>query len=213
MRPRDQNKMALAEAVGAFYLHTHSGDSEAAKDEICRIGFIHLERYGDLVVMEVRRPGILIGRRGERVQQIRDFLQKRIGEPAAPSLKIHIVEAPSVLEDHILRGATPADPEFDLPADSDDVDRIIDSRIDRLASALLEHGRGADFDDDVSICRRLKEAVGEDVELSEVGMVRERYEALRDAPERPATPVRYPVPHPGQYPALDDAEDPDLPQD
>ena len=106
----DDRKKALCGAVGEFYLHINNNDQEAAQEEIRRIGFLRLDLFDDLIVMEVRRPGILIGRRGERCQQIQDFLQARIGKFAPRrdkpvQLKIHIVEAMEVLEDYILRGA------------------------------------------------------------------------------------------------------------
>ena len=120
----DDRKKALCGAVGEFYVHINNNDQEAAQEEIRRIGFLRLDLFEDLIVMEVRRPGILIGRRGERCQQIQDFLQARIDKFAPRrdkpvQIKIHIVEAMEVLEDYIIRGTIPADLEYVVVEDDE----------------------------------------------------------------------------------------------
>lgn len=120
----DDRKKALCVAVGEFYLRINNNDQEAAQEEIRRIGFLRLDLFDDLIVMEVRRPGLLIGPRGERCQQIQDFLQARIDKFAPRrdkpvQLKIHIVEAMEVLEDYILRGAIVDEMEYVVVEDDE----------------------------------------------------------------------------------------------
>ena len=65
-----------------FYLAKNNNDYQKTADEIRSMRVAEIIAIGDVVLIKVGRPGVLIGKRGQNI----DALQAAIGK------KIHIVE-------------------------------------------------------------------------------------------------------------------------
>lgn len=69
----------LHDQIGQFFLKKNEGDHVKANDEILRLQIVRIEVITSaLVLIETSRPGLLIGRRGETVEQLKEFLGKSI---------------------------------------------------------------------------------------------------------------------------------------
>lgn len=69
----------IAKKIGEFYLDKNNGDHEKANEEISRVRFNHVEFLNDnRVLLEVSRPGILIGKRGENIEKLQEFLGHKL---------------------------------------------------------------------------------------------------------------------------------------
>jgi len=68
----------IAIQIGEYYLQRHNGSHELACDEIKLLGVVGLTLrktlYGYTLEITLIRPGILIGRRGENIEKLKDFL-------------------------------------------------------------------------------------------------------------------------------------------
>ncbi len=64
--------------IGHFYLTKHKEDYDAAEKEIQDTGFVRVECCGDMVIIEARRVGLLIGKRGTNVDALQVYLSKKI---------------------------------------------------------------------------------------------------------------------------------------
>lgn len=84
----------IAARIGVFFLRKNDNDYEAARKEILelRISNISFENPPGEVSIELSRPGLLIGRRGEQI----DSLEKFLGH------KILIVEVRQSINDFLL---------------------------------------------------------------------------------------------------------------
>jgi hypothetical protein len=92
----------IAKQIGQFYLKKHSGDYAAAEKEIRSLDIQRIVDTTTLVVVELTRPGILIGLKGSNIIALEDFLGK----------KIHIIEAMDSLLNHLIPYPEPSDEEL-----------------------------------------------------------------------------------------------------
>lgn len=83
---------ALADKIGEYYLQKNRNDVDAANEEIQRLAITDLSLDGGVVTIKTRRPGMLIGVRGDNIKKLEEAL----------GLKIKIIEQASV-EDLMLR--------------------------------------------------------------------------------------------------------------
>ncbi len=81
-----------AVAIGEFYLAKHNGDHNKACEELLNVRIRELIVLRDFIIIKTERPGMLIGKRGENI----DELQKHLGKA------IHIVEDEDELEGYLL---------------------------------------------------------------------------------------------------------------
>lgn len=72
----------MAALIGQFYLRKHNNDYIAAEKAIVDLRISDLRVEGDKVIIVTARPGLLIGRRGQNIDELTAFLNK----------KIHIIE-------------------------------------------------------------------------------------------------------------------------
>ena len=100
MRPTP-NTVEVCKKIGQFYLNKNEGNYENAATEILRLGFTSVIATPDVVVVELCRPGLFIGKRGENVDKLSAFLGK----------KIHIIEAESIT-DFIIPRPEPEYPDY-----------------------------------------------------------------------------------------------------
>lgn len=73
-----QKSIEAAANIGQFYLRKNNGDYEKTADEIMRLCITDVSVAEDVVTVTTKRPGLLIGMRGERVGQLEDFLNQKI---------------------------------------------------------------------------------------------------------------------------------------
>jgi len=85
----------VAAKIGEFFLNKHSGDYVATQKAVEALRITQISLAENKVTIELGRPGLLIGRRCEQIDNLGEFL----------GLKIHIVEA----TDHILNWLVPVD--------------------------------------------------------------------------------------------------------
>ena len=83
-----KNQKELAEQIGLFYLSKCEGNYDKAREEIERSGITNILPIKDIAVIWTRRPGILIGKRGENIEKLESFIH----------YKIHIIEEESILD-------------------------------------------------------------------------------------------------------------------
>ena len=98
----------LAQTIGAFYLEKNAGDYKEATDEIIQLGVTKLDFHGSKVSISLTRPGLLIGRRGENIDKLKEYLSKQLKQ------KINI----AIIEDVITGWLIPYEPYSDADIDS-----------------------------------------------------------------------------------------------
>lgn len=97
----------IAQKIGEFFLRKNEFDYSAAENEIwkLRINNISFDYMHTSITIETSRPGMLIGRRGEQIEQLSKFL----------GVKVKITET----RQHILDYLVPcdfSDEMLDLPS-------------------------------------------------------------------------------------------------
>lgn len=111
----------IARQIGKFYLTKNNGDYKKASDEILKLQITKLEVLDDgRVCITTNRPGLLIGKRGENI----DNVCRHLG------MKIHVIEE----MDHIYN--------YLIPYLQEDLDSIYES-LDKEEAIQ----RRMDFDD------------------------------------------------------------------
>jgi ribosomal protein S3 len=81
----------IATKIGLFILQEQKGDYNAACEEVTRLRIHKLELEGDRLTIETSRPGLLIGKRGQRIDALKAYL----------GLALHIVERTEDITDYI----------------------------------------------------------------------------------------------------------------
>lgn len=82
MMPTTPEIREMAALIGQFYLRKHNNDYIATEKAIVDLRISDLRVEGDKVIIVTARPGLLIGRRGQNIDELTAFLNK----------KIHIIE-------------------------------------------------------------------------------------------------------------------------
>ncbi len=82
----------LATYIGSFYLSLQKGldesDYQKARDQVSDLGISNLNIQGNKISITLMRPGLLIGRKGENIDQ----LQKYLNAQYKKNMKIKIIE-------------------------------------------------------------------------------------------------------------------------
>lgn len=74
--PNDLYK--VCSEIGLFYLKKHNGSYEKAAAEIEKLRVTNVTLEEEEVHIECVRVGIFIGRRGENIKNLEDFLERKI---------------------------------------------------------------------------------------------------------------------------------------
>ena len=107
----DQRAVDVAVEIGMFYLEKNKFDYEKTRDEINRLHITNICTVTDskepLVSIETKRPGLLIGKRGQNITALEEYI----------GMKIYIMEAPACETDYLV--PEPVDeslwvPEYDI---------------------------------------------------------------------------------------------------
>jgi len=72
----------LARIIGEFYLDKNKGDYKKAHEEISSLGIteIYLSKtFIKTISIKLLRPGLIIGRRGENIDKLKEYLSKQLG--------------------------------------------------------------------------------------------------------------------------------------
>lgn len=67
-----------AQAIGLFYLEKNKGNYAKTSDEITTLQFTDVSVDDEVVVITTKRPGLLIGKRGENVDKLQNYLGRKI---------------------------------------------------------------------------------------------------------------------------------------
>lgn len=68
----------VARIIGQFYLEKNGNDYVATEDEITRLQITDIEvEHKSKVIIELSRPGLLIGKRGENCEKLQNYLSMR----------------------------------------------------------------------------------------------------------------------------------------
>lgn len=81
----------MASRFGQFFLERHGGDYAQAEAEIDRMKITEVKLIKDRFHVTLKRPGLLIGRKGILVDSLAEYL----------GVKLHIIEAPSSAVDYL----------------------------------------------------------------------------------------------------------------
>lgn len=63
-----------AREVGEFYLQKNNGDREKAEEEILRCEFLNMELIRGELYLYTSRPGVVIGKRGQNIDDLASFI-------------------------------------------------------------------------------------------------------------------------------------------
>jgi ribosomal protein S3 len=97
---------SLARKIGQFYLEKNSGVYAFAEKDILNLRILKIDLIENCVVLiELSRPGVLIGKRGENLYALSRFLEK----------PIKVVEA----EENILDYLVPQPSLYDVESEED----------------------------------------------------------------------------------------------
>lgn len=89
----------ICESIGQFYLQKNDGDYIATRHEIKEVDFTKVEWNEDegKITLEVDRPGLIIGKRGENLYQLVKHLETDVA-----AKYVCIEEARDNLNDYII---------------------------------------------------------------------------------------------------------------
>ena len=73
-----REQKAICSRLSQAFLTICNNDIKGASDLITRIQFTNIQVFNDLVILTVRRPGLLIGKRGENIETITRVIDKPI---------------------------------------------------------------------------------------------------------------------------------------
>lgn len=82
----------IAEQIGEFFLLENNKDYEKTANFLTRLNISRIDVLCSEVMIHLSRPGLLIGRRGENVEKLEKFLDK----------KIRIIEDEDCLLNHLI---------------------------------------------------------------------------------------------------------------
>lgn len=92
----DQRAVDVAAEIGMFYLEKNKFDYEKTRYEINRLYITNICTVTDskepLVSIETKRPGLLIGKRGQNITALEEYI----------GMKIYIMEAPARETDYLV---------------------------------------------------------------------------------------------------------------
>lgn len=93
----------VCEKIGQFYLQKHNGNYNKAAIEIAKLGITGILVSNKRIIIQLYRPGLLIGVRGENVENLQEFLgiNLHIEEESLPKWDdLIIIENPEDLNDY-----------------------------------------------------------------------------------------------------------------
>lgn len=70
--------MNVLHDIGQFFLQENCGDYHKTEDDIRKLRILDVTVDGDVVYIYLCRVGLLIGRKGERITKLTEFLGKKI---------------------------------------------------------------------------------------------------------------------------------------
>lgn len=108
----------IANHIGEFYLAKNNGDIDKTNDELERLRLNRIELSSEAIVLVTSRPGILIGKRGENITKLIEYLAGPY-----PEKKVKIVED---MDDLLYLLHRMPEDEWDYPDPSVDYDSIPD---------------------------------------------------------------------------------------
>lgn len=87
----------VARLIGLFYLEKNNNDYVATEEEIKRLQITDIEVEHCEIIVELSRPGLFIGKRGENVEQLQKYLHEH-----GFKRKLHIKEAKQNILDFLV---------------------------------------------------------------------------------------------------------------
>ena len=88
-----KNSRELAARIGQYYLAKNNGDYDKTRSDIELLKITEVLSVGsDIAVIKTGRPSMLIGKRGDNIDQLSAYLGKRI----------YIYENPECIEDYLI---------------------------------------------------------------------------------------------------------------
>lgn len=87
----------VARLIGLFYLEKNNNDYVATEEEIKRLQITDIEVEHCEIIVELSRPGLFIGKRGENVEQLQKYLHEH-----GFKRKLHIKEAKQNILDFLI---------------------------------------------------------------------------------------------------------------
>jgi ribosomal protein S3 len=70
----------FARMIGEFYLIKNRGDYKKTSEEIATIQITGVDYNCRVLRIVTGRPGLIIGRRGENIDKLKEYVLKQIGE-------------------------------------------------------------------------------------------------------------------------------------
>jgi hypothetical protein len=93
----------VCEKIGQFYLQKHSGNYDKAAIEITKLGITGVLVSHNKIIIQLYRPGLLIGKKGENIENLQAFLgvSLHIEEESLPKWDdLIILDNPEDLNDY-----------------------------------------------------------------------------------------------------------------
>ena len=67
----------IARLIGEFYLNKNKNNYKKTEEELRTLGVVQIQGKDNAVIITLQRPGLLIGRRGENIDQLQKFLSSK----------------------------------------------------------------------------------------------------------------------------------------
>jgi len=87
------NQQELFDKFWQFYYEKHAENHSAASEDIVNLNITELDIIGDVAIIKLRRPGLIIGPKGDNICALRDFLgiELRVEEEPTASIADQII--------------------------------------------------------------------------------------------------------------------------
>ena len=87
---RDNRILKVVYAIQEFYLSKYDNEENTyvkAREDIGKLEVTELDYKGDTFTITLQRPGLLIGRKGENINSLNEFLRNRVDGKIKISIK------------------------------------------------------------------------------------------------------------------------------
>jgi hypothetical protein len=86
-------EIAGIEKIGHFFLKRNNNDYQETEKYLFSMRITGILVFPDEIIVTLRRPGLLIGKRGELITALREYMGKeiRIVEDVSPDIYLHLV--------------------------------------------------------------------------------------------------------------------------
>jgi len=94
LRKFEQENQNIASILGNFYIQKQGKDGftkagyKRANEDILSLGITDIKIFGNKITITLTRPGLLIGRRGENIDALKEYFTKELKKP----IQIYIIE-------------------------------------------------------------------------------------------------------------------------